>query len=89
MGLKGTFCPNNSHFATSAFMRKKKKRKPCQPGDKKFPQGNRQRIFLAPTGKWEALWTAFSQRAVVEAVAVEAVAVEAADEEEENSHFLQ
>ena len=37
--------------------------------------------FLAPTGKWEALWTALSQR--------EVVAVEGAEEEEENSHFLQ
>ena len=48
-------------------------------------------IFLAPTGKWEALWTALSQReaVAVDAAVVDAAVVDAEEEEEENSHFLQ
>ena len=47
--------------------------------------------FLAPTGKWEALWTALSQReaVAVDAAVVDAAVVDAEEEEEENSHFLQ
>ena len=54
-------------------------------------QKNAFTVFLAPTGKWEALWTALSQReaVAVDAAVVDAAVVDAEEEEEENSHFLQ